>query len=115
MFFPPPAKVAYLRKERMKLKYYSVGRNFLAVHQLGLGAFTAKGLGSIPDWGTQILQDVWDSNEKYIEIYLSSLGYQGLPSLENDKYGRNGGEAYHPKELACLCKNLTNEILIGQS
>ena len=84
MFFPPPAKVAYLRKGRMKLKHYSLGRNSLDVQWLGLGAVTAKGLGSIPGWG---------SNEKYIEIYLSSHSYQGLPSLENDKYGRNGGEA----------------------
>ena len=45
MFFPPPAKVAYLRKGRMKLKYYSLGRNSLDVQWLGLGAVTSKGLG----------------------------------------------------------------------
>ena len=28
--------------------------NFLAVQWLGFHAFTAEGLGSIPDWGTKI-------------------------------------------------------------
>ena len=31
-------------------------RNFLAVQWLGLHAFTAKGAGSIPGWGTKIPQ-----------------------------------------------------------
>ena len=31
-----------------------VSGNSLAVHWLGLRAFTAKGLGSIPGWGTKI-------------------------------------------------------------
>ena len=30
--------------------------NSLAAHWLGLRAFTAKGTGSIPDWGTKIPQ-----------------------------------------------------------
>ena len=34
-------------------------RNFLACQWLGLCAFTAKGVGSIPVWGTKILQASW--------------------------------------------------------
>ena len=30
--------------------------NFLVVKWLGLCTFTAKGLGSMPGWGTEILQ-----------------------------------------------------------
>ena len=35
------------------LKNFTIG-NSLAVQWLGLGAFTAEGLGSIPVWGTKI-------------------------------------------------------------
>ena len=40
--------------------------NSLAVQWLGLGAFTAVGLGSIPGWGTKILQlrPMWHSRKK---------------------------------------------------
>ena len=34
-------------------------RNSLAVQWLGLQAFTAEGVGSIPGWGTKIPQAVW--------------------------------------------------------
>ena len=33
--------------------------NSLAVQWLGLGTFTAEGPGSIPGWGTKILQAKW--------------------------------------------------------
>ena len=33
--------------------------NTLTVPWLGLRAFTAEGLGSIPGWGTEILQAMW--------------------------------------------------------
>ena len=34
------------------------------VQWLGLYAFTAKGLGSIPGWGTKIPQAVWCGQKK---------------------------------------------------
>ena len=34
-------------------------RNSLEVQWLGLRAFTARGTGSSPGWGTKILQAVW--------------------------------------------------------
>ena len=34
------------------------------VQWLGLYAFTAKGLGSIPGWGTKIQQAVWCGQKK---------------------------------------------------
>ena len=37
---------------------------FLAVQWLGVGAFTAEGLGSIPSWGTKIPQAMWHSQKK---------------------------------------------------
>ena len=38
-----------------ELKETELG-NFLAVQWLGLRVFTAKAAGSIPNWGTKILQ-----------------------------------------------------------
>ena len=38
--------------------------NSLAVQWLGLCAFTAVGLGSIPGRGTEILQATWRGQEK---------------------------------------------------
>ena len=38
--------------------------NSLAVQWLGLGAFTAKGQGSIPSWGTKIPQAAWLGQKK---------------------------------------------------
>ena len=38
--------------------------NFLVVQWLGLRASTAKGPGSIPGWGTKILQAMWCSQKK---------------------------------------------------
>ena len=40
------------------------GGNSLAVLWLGLWAFTAEGLGSIPGWGTRISQAVWHGQKK---------------------------------------------------
>ena len=39
-------------------------RNSLVVQWLGLGTLTANGAGSIPGWGTKILQATWRSQEK---------------------------------------------------
>ena len=36
----------------------------LAVQWLGLGAFTAKGPGSIPGWGTKIPEATWGDQKK---------------------------------------------------
>ena len=41
-----------------------MSRNSLAVQWLGLCAFTAEGLGSIPDWGTKISQATRHSQKK---------------------------------------------------
>ena len=38
---------------------YCMAGNSLAVQWLGRHAFTAEGAGSIPDWGTKILQASW--------------------------------------------------------
>lgn len=35
--------------------------HFLAIQWLGLSVFTVIALGSIPDWGTRILQTTWYS------------------------------------------------------
>ena len=35
--------------------------HFLAIQWLGLSVFTLIALGSIPDWGTKILQTTWYS------------------------------------------------------
>ena len=39
--------------------------NSLVVQWLGLGTFTARGLGSIPDWGTKILLDFTNKSISY--------------------------------------------------
>ena len=44
-------------------KTFTLG-NFLAVQWLGLGAFTARGPGSIPGRGTKILQAAWCGQNK---------------------------------------------------
>ena len=43
-----------------------VAGNSLGVQWLGLGAFTVVGLGSVPDWGTEIPQNckAWPKKEK---------------------------------------------------
>ena len=42
--------------------------NSLKVQWLGLGAFTVKGPGSIPYWGTKIPQAVWCYGKKHVVI-----------------------------------------------
>ena len=37
------------------------------VHWLGLQAFTAKGAGSFPAWGTKILKAMWQGTKKKVE------------------------------------------------
>ena len=44
------------------------------VQWLGLHAFTVEGPGSIPDWGTEILQTLWHSQKKKDHILLRILG-----------------------------------------
>ena len=48
--------------------------NSLVVQWLGLHAFTAEGLGSIPCWGTKIPQAVWCSQKKK-RIYVCICVY----------------------------------------
>ena len=50
-------------------------RSILMVQGLGLWAFTAKGSGSIPGWGTKIPQAVWYGKTKncYLQIEISLL------------------------------------------
>ena len=41
-----------------------LGIPILAVQWLGLGAYAAKGLGSIPDQGTKIPQAAWHGQKR---------------------------------------------------
>ena len=63
------------------LKVFSVGNskimylvNSLMVQWSGLGAFTVMGLGSVPDWGTEIPKNckAWPKKEKIklVEIFI---------------------------------------------
>ena len=59
--------VKYKKGEELKrnCEEKKESRNPLEVQWLGLHTFTAKGLGSIPGWGTKILcAAVWSKNEK---------------------------------------------------
>ena len=48
--------------------------NWLVVQWSGLGAFTVMGLGSVPDWGTEIPKNckAWPKKEKIklVEIFI---------------------------------------------
>ena len=44
-------------------------RDFLAVQWLGLCAFTAEDLGSVPSRGTKILQAAWRDQKKRVECF----------------------------------------------
>ena len=48
--------------------------NSLVVQWLGLCTFTAKGLGSIPDWGTKIPQAAQWSKNKQTKHHLKHEG-----------------------------------------
>ena len=52
------------KKKGKKEKRNSEPGNSLAVQWLGLGAFMARGLGSIPGEGTKILQAAWQGQKK---------------------------------------------------
>ena len=41
----------------------------MAVQRLGLWAFTAKGMGSIPGQGSEILQAMWHGKEKSEKLH----------------------------------------------
>ena len=46
--------------------------NFLVVQWLGLQAFSAEGLSSVPDWGAKIPQAIqYGKRKKKMEIYFS--------------------------------------------
>ena len=45
--------------------------NSLAYQWLGLGAFTAVGWGSIPVWGTKILQATQRGQKKKMMFYIA--------------------------------------------
>ena len=47
----------------------------LAVQWLGLGAFTAVDPGSIPGWGTKILQAAWGGQKKKKERKRKKKGH----------------------------------------
>ena len=51
-----------------------VAGNSLVVQWSGLGAFTVMGLGSVPDWGTEIPKNckAWPKKEKIklVEIFI---------------------------------------------
>jgi len=49
-----------LKKYMLKIK----AGNSLAVQWLGLGTFTAEGLGSFPGWGTKILSKLCSTVKK---------------------------------------------------
>ena len=53
-----PLDAAHPSREYFEFKNSAYG-NFLVVQWLGLGAFTAEGLGLIPGWGTKIPQAAW--------------------------------------------------------
>ena len=48
----------FYTQDKLMFKNESKG-NSLAVQWLGLCALTAQGVGSIPGWGTKILQTAW--------------------------------------------------------
>ena len=52
--------------------------NFLVVQWLGLHAFTAKGLGLIPDQGTKITQAMWHGQKKNEKEEVSDRLINGL-------------------------------------
>ena len=64
----------YLTTHSSKLSRYQKQRNSgnsLAVQWLGLSALTVRGLGSIPGWGTKVLQAARCGPKKKISESLS--------------------------------------------
>ena len=55
--------------------------SFLAVQWLGLQAFTAKGVGSIPGWGTEIPQAMLGEEQKRIQTRSSEREREPHPAL----------------------------------
>ena len=51
------------------------------VQWLGLCSFTAKGLGSIPGWGTKIPQATWYRKKKKSPKFLSPFFYWGKSTI----------------------------------
>ena len=62
------------------------------VQWLGLHAFTVEGPGSIPDWGTEILQTLWHSQKKRITFFLGFLG----------KFRDYAHQAFHTGLVKCV-------------
>ena len=55
--------------------------SFLAVQWLGLQAFTAKGVGSVPGWGTEIPQAMLGEEQKRIQTRSSEREREPHPAL----------------------------------
>ena len=65
------------------------------VQWLGLHAFTVEGPGSIPGWGTEILQTLWHSQKKKkkrIQFFLELLG----------KFRDYAHQAFHTGLVKCV-------------
>ena len=88
--YHPALLTLFLFQKKKKTFYYKVIHaywatfgeentgNSLAVQWLGLHAFTAMGLGSIPAWGTEIPQDTqWSQKKKYLPVALLPRDDQG--------------------------------------
>lgn len=58
-----------------------VGKS-LTVQWLGLCAFTAESPGSIPDWGTNIPQDTWHSQQQQRLNVIRSLPFGAHNQVE---------------------------------
>ena len=70
----------------------------LAVQWLGPGAFTAVVLGSVPGWGTKILQAAWhgqkkkEKEEKKNDVALPSYGvFMSQQGARGSKWGNPDG------------------------
>ena len=88
--------------------YQYVGSS-LAVQWLGLGAFTAVVLGSIPDWGTEILQAMQAAKKKKIHVYQYVL--YGVPEAEErEKRTESVFEKIMVETFPNLMKNINLHI-----
>ena len=79
-----------------------ISGNSLKVQWLGLHAFIAKGLGSIPGWGTRIPQAVSYDQKKKINKYNKTL-ILILLLLVSLKYLQVGFNSFNLKQLKKYC------------
>ena len=66
-------------------------RNYLVVQWLGLCAFTAKGLGLIPGWGTKIPQAMQLSQKKKKQQQKTAAYMEHLKCLLTQRLGATLG------------------------